>query len=128
LYDDHPPCPRDLLRHAVYCFGGRLAAGEVSIAGQLTSFQSALSRWDSTGNGTLNGEALVVDPDAAFVTYQGSNTRYSQSTAVTLAAGTQRVQFEYTDGIGPDALPNVVAFQAAGPLLVEVGDVFKVGT
>lgn len=61
--------------------------------------------------------------------YPGSTARYPQSTSVTLTPGTQRVQFEYTDFIGgPDAQPNVVAFEAAGPAMVNVGEVFKVGT
>jgi hypothetical protein len=103
-------------------------AGQVHITGQLTSFQSALNYYGGDGNGTLNGEVLVIDPGALSVSYQGGSNRYPQSTTVNLPAGTQRVQFEYTDGLGPQAVPNVVSFQVAGPALVDVGDVFKVGT
>ncbi len=98
------------------------------ITGQLTSIQSALSYCGDDGNGTLNGEPLVLDRDAPRVNHLGGSNLYLQSTQVSLPAGTQRVQFEYTDGLGPDAVPNVVSFQAAGPALVDVGDVFKVGT
>jgi hypothetical protein len=104
------------------------SAGQVSITGQLTSFQSALSRWSDDGNGTLDGVPLAIDVNAPFVTYPGSTTPYRQSVEVALAADKSKVQFEYTDGIGPAASPNVVAFQAVGPATVEVGDVFKVGT
>jgi hypothetical protein len=123
------PCSRVVLA-AMLCAASASAwsAGQVSITGQLTSFQSALSYYIEDGNGTLNGEALVLDPDAPRVSHLGGSNLYPQSTQVSLPAGTQRVQFEYTDGLGPDAVPNVVSFQAAGPALVDVGDVFKVGT
>jgi hypothetical protein len=105
------------------------AAGQVSVSGQLTSFQSALGRWQPDGNGTLNGQPLTIDTGAPRVQYPGGSTYYPQSTTVTLPRDSQRVQFEYTDFIGgPDAQPNVVAFQAAAPAIVNVGEVFKVGT
>jgi hypothetical protein len=102
-------------------------AAQVTISGGLTTFQSALSPYYTEGNGTLNGAALVRDPTASTVTYPGSLTPFPQSTSIALPAGTQSVSFEYTDQIGTGS-PNRVGFEAAAPVTVDVGQVFKVGT
>ena len=104
-------------------------SGTVSISGALTSFQSALSPYVAGGNGALDGVALTIDPGLPPVKYAGGDpTLYPQSQTVSLAPGTTSVQFEYTNGIGPDANPNRVSFAAAGPAFVTKGDTFKVGT
>ncbi len=104
-------------------------AAEVTISGSLTSFQSALSPNFIDGNGTLNGAALTLDPAAPTVTYAGSRIAFPQSTTVGLPAGSQSVRFEYTDQMSTGTgQHNLVGFEAAAPVTVEVGDVFKVGT
>ena len=105
------------------------ASGTVSISGALTSFQSALSPYYTSGNGSLNGTPLAIDSGLPPVVYAGGDsTLYPQSQTVSLAAGTTSVQFEYTDGIGATANPNRVSFLAASPADVTVGDTFKIGT
>lgn len=103
--------------------------GLVTISGQLTTFQSALSTaaFFPDGNGTLNGTPLVIDPGKPPVTYPGSPTLYTQSHAVVLSQNTTRVQFEYTNEVGNNH-ENVIEFQAAAATTIDVGDRFKVGT
>lgn len=130
-------------RYAILCRLGAIAAlvaalpmaaeassGLVSITGQLTSFQSALSPYYANGNGSVDGVALAIDPSLASVIYSGGDTTlFPQSKTVALAAGTTSVQFEYSDARGTaGANPNVVSFTAASPAVVSKGDTFKIGT
>lgn len=115
---------------AITSFGAQ--AAEVSISGSLTSFQSALSWNEASGNGTVNGVALAINPTLPNVQYSGGGGYFfPQSIGVALAQGTTEVQFEYTDliGTGSDTEnPNRIRFTAAAPAQVNVGDTFKVGT
>ena len=105
------------------------SAGQVTISGELTSFQSALSPYVTDGNGSLNGEPLVIDVTAPAVFYPGDAAAYTQSTTVMLPAGTNSARFEYSDLIGTgNENANLIAFQAATPSTVNIGDSFKVGT
>jgi hypothetical protein len=104
------------------------SAGTVTISGQFTTFQSALSPFVAGGNGTLGSDALVIDPALPPVRYIGDpSTAYLQSQVVTLGAGTSEVVFRYSDLTAVNRF-NRVAFQAAGPATVNVGERFKVGT
>jgi hypothetical protein len=104
------------------------SAGLVTINGQLTSFQSALSPFVVGGNGTMNGNALTIDTALPGVAYAADpGTLYPQSQTVSLAGGTSEVVFHYSDGTDPTFF-NRVAFTAVGAATVNVGDVFKVGT
>ena len=73
----------------------------------------------------------MIDAQLPRVIYQGGDTTpYAQSAVVPLASGTTEVRFEYTSQIGAvDANPNRISFTApAGPVQVNLGDTFKVGT
>ena len=52
------------------------SAAMVQISSALTTFQSALSDWGD-GNGTLNGQALVVDPNAPLVGYRNNPQQFA---------------------------------------------------
>jgi hypothetical protein len=109
---------------------GAQAAATVTLTAELTTFKSALSSYDVTGDGTLNGAPLEIDTSLPSVQYSdGDTTLYPQSHTVALPSGTSSVQFEYTSLI-PTTLanPNRISFTAAGPAVVDVGDEFKIGT
>lgn len=112
---------------AITSFGAQ--AAEVSISGSFTSFQSALSPYyGESGNGTLNGLALSIDPSLPKVKYSGGDPyAHPQSHTVTLAPDTTEVHFEYTNHIG-EGYANLIRFTAADPAEVNFGDTFKVGT
>jgi hypothetical protein len=106
------------------------AAAPVSITGELTTFQSALSPYVASGDGSLNGMALTIDPSLPTVQYPGdTSTLYPQSMTMALPASTSQVQFEYTSLIGgASANPNRISFLPAATAVLNVGDQFKVGT
>lgn len=104
------------------------SAGQVTVSGQLTSFQSALSPFVAGGNGTLDGNALAIDAGLPKVLYADDpNTAYPQSQTVALAAGKSEVVFHYSD-LTDTGFFNRIAFTPAAPTVTFVGDVFKVGT